>query len=113
MSELPDALAQGKCAPCAADTPPLGQADIDRLLPRLRDWRVEDGALRRDFRFPDHYATVAFVNAVAWISHRQDHHPDLAVGYNTCRVAYSTHSIGGLSDNDFICAAKIDALFEL
>jgi 4a-hydroxytetrahydrobiopterin dehydratase len=113
MSQTSRDLARGTCKPCAAGTPPLAQADIDRLLTQLHHWRVEDGALRRDFRFPDHYATLAFVNAVAWISHRQDHHPDLAVGYNTCRVTYCTHSVGGLSDNDFICAAKIDALFEL
>jgi 4a-hydroxytetrahydrobiopterin dehydratase len=56
---------------------------------------------------------MAFVNATAWISHREDHHPDLTVGYNTCRVAYHTHAIQGISENDFICAAKLDALFNL
>jgi 4a-hydroxytetrahydrobiopterin dehydratase len=66
--------------------------------------------IHRTFRFQSHYASIAFVNAVAWISHREDHHPDMAVGYNTVTVSYSTHSVGGLSENDFICAAKIDAL---
>ncbi|MBI2961625.1 MAG: 4a-hydroxytetrahydrobiopterin dehydratase [Betaproteobacteria bacterium] len=56
---------------------------------------------------------LAFVNAVAWISHREDHHPSLVVGYNSARVEYWTHAIGGLSENDFICAAKVDALFDL
>jgi 4a-hydroxytetrahydrobiopterin dehydratase len=56
---------------------------------------------------------MAFVNAAAWVSHREDHHPDMAVGYNECRVSYVTHAIGGLSENDFICAAKLDALFEI
>jgi 4a-hydroxytetrahydrobiopterin dehydratase len=56
---------------------------------------------------------MAFVNAAAWVSHREDHHPDMAVGYNQCRVAYVTHAIKGLSENDFICAAKLDALFEI
>jgi 4a-hydroxytetrahydrobiopterin dehydratase len=56
---------------------------------------------------------MAFVNALAWISHREDHHPDLAVGYNQCRVTYWTHAVGGLSENDFICAAKCDALFDI
>ena len=56
---------------------------------------------------------MAFVNAVAWISHREDHHPDITVGYNQCRVEYMTHAIKGLSENDFICAAKLDKLFEL
>jgi 4a-hydroxytetrahydrobiopterin dehydratase len=56
---------------------------------------------------------MAFVNAAAWISHREDHHPDVTVGYQQCRVEYTTHAIGGLSENDFICAAKLDKLFEL
>ena len=56
---------------------------------------------------------MAFVNATAWISHRSDHHPDIALGYNQCKVVYTTHSVNGLSINDFICAAKIDALFAL
>ena len=54
---------------------------------------------------------MAFVNAVAWLAHREDHHPDMTVSFNQCRVAYSTHAISGLSENDFICAAKVDALF--
>jgi 4a-hydroxytetrahydrobiopterin dehydratase len=59
------------------------------------------------------YQTMAFVNASAWISHREDHHPDIEVGYNKCRVSYMTHAIDGLSENDFICAAKIDSLLDL
>lgn len=80
------------------------------MLSALEHWQVESGALVRGFRFRDHYETIAFVNLVAWLSHREDHHPELLVGYNECRVAYHTHSIGGLSENDFICAAKLDAL---
>ena len=64
----------------------------------------------RSFGFEDFYRTKGFVNAVAWIANAEDHHPDLELGYNYCRVTFSTHSIGGLSDNDFICAAKVDAL---
>jgi 4a-hydroxytetrahydrobiopterin dehydratase len=67
-------------------------------------------AIRREFRFKNFYETMAFVNAVAWISHREDHHPDLELGYNRCVVHYSTHAISGLSENDFICAARVDAL---
>jgi 4a-hydroxytetrahydrobiopterin dehydratase len=62
------------------------------------------------FQFKNYYETMAFVNAVAWVAHREDHHPDLEVGYNKCTVRYSTHSVGGLSENDFICAAKVDSL---
>ena len=66
--------------------------------------------IRRTFSFGDYYKSMAFVNAVAWIAHREDHHPDMTVGYNKVTVAFSTHSVSGLSENDFICAAKIDAL---
>lgn len=113
MSEAFCELAKGKCKPCEGGVPPLAPAEIDKLLKDLRDWQVADGKLRKDFKFPDHYVTMTFVNAIAWISHQQGHHPDLAVGYNTCRVEYVTHAIGGLSESDFICAAKIDLLFDL
>jgi 4a-hydroxytetrahydrobiopterin dehydratase len=69
-----------------------------------------EDAIRKTFRFDDYHRTLAFVNAVAWIAHREDHHPDLEVGYNRCTVRYSTHDVGGLSENDFICAAKVDRL---
>ncbi len=106
-------LAKGKCKPCEGGVPPLTEAEIARLLPEVPGWRVVDGRLHRDFEFPDHYVTMTFVNAIAWISHQQGHHPDLTVGYNRCRVEYVTHAIGGLSESDFICAAKIDALHTL
>ena len=64
------------------------------------------------YPFTNYYQTMAFVNALAWISHKEDHHPDLTVSYNKCRVEYSTHAVGGLSENDFICAAKCDALYQ-
>ncbi|HFD80559.1 MAG TPA: 4a-hydroxytetrahydrobiopterin dehydratase [Gammaproteobacteria bacterium] len=91
----------------------LEQEAIEQLRGRIdRAWEVDeqDSILRRDFRFENYYQTMAFVNAVAWIAHREDHHPDLEVGYNHCRVRYQTHSVGGLSENDFICAARVDAL---
>lgn len=75
-------------------------------------WRRVDGSLVREFRFNDYYETLAFVNAVAFVVHAQDHHPDLAVSYNRCEVRFNTHSVGGVSENDFICAAKIDALWQ-
>ena len=84
--------------------------EIERLLTLLDGWRVNDGVLQRTFSFPDYHATMAFVNAVAWIAHRGDHHPDLQVGYNRCTVHWSTHSAGGLTLKDLICAAQVDAL---
>jgi 4a-hydroxytetrahydrobiopterin dehydratase len=109
MSEL----TERKCKACEAGTPTLDPKQAGVLLKQLdAGWSiVEDGkALKRAFRFEDFYRTMAFANAVAWIANAEDHHPDLELGYNYCRVRFSTHSIGGLSDNDFICAAKIDVL---
>ncbi len=107
-------LSKGKCKPCEGGIAPLTPDEITALMPQLASaWAVVDGKLRREFKFPDHYITMTFVNAVAWVSHRQGHHPDLSVGYNTCRVEYITHAIGGLSESDFICAAKIDTLLTL
>lgn len=90
----------------------LTREQAEGLLAKLDGWSVlDDGnAIRRVLEFKDYAETMAFVNAVAWIAHRQDHHPDLEVGYNRCAVRFSTHSVGGLSENDFICAARIDAL---
>ena len=83
------------------------------LLGQLKGWQLDNNAICKQYEFTDYYQTMAFVNAVAWMAHREDHHPDMRVGYNRCRVEYTTHAIGGLSENDFICAAKVDALFEL
>ena len=106
-------LRDRKCQPMPAGTPPLDPAEATALLAALAPgWRLaEDGrSLRRAFSFADFYETMAFVNAVAWIANVEDHHPDLEVGYDYCRMTFSTHSVGGLSENDFICAAKVDAL---
>jgi len=91
----------------------LSAAEVDEGLKSLEGWVCRDDAIVKTYRFGDYHQTIAFVNATAWISHRQDHHPDLAVGYNQCAVTYTTHSAGGLTARDFACAAKIDALFAL
>jgi 4a-hydroxytetrahydrobiopterin dehydratase len=106
-------LAKGKCRPCEGGTAPYTAQQAKDMLRQLKGWSIEDGKLVKLYPFANYYQTMAFVNALAWISHREDHHPDLTVGYNKCRVEYSTHAVGGLSENDFICAAKCDALFEL
>lgn len=106
-------LANGKCKPCEGGVDRLQQTEVENLLKQLKGWTVSNGAITKTFSFKNYYQTMAFVNAAAWISHREDHHPDMAVGYNTCGIAYMTHAINGLSVNDFICAAKIDKLFEL
>lgn len=109
-SSSPD-LTQQHCAPC---TDALSDAALAQLLPQVPDWRLENGKLCRNFSFRNYYQTIAFVNALAYIVHAQDHHPELSVGYNQCVVRFDTHSVnagkGGLSRNDFICAALISAL---
>lgn len=98
------------CKPCEGGVAPLTPAEIAPLLRELVGWELAGQEIAREFRFKDFHQTMAFVNAVAWVSHREDHHPDLEVGYNRCRVRYSTHAVGGLSENDFICAAKLNEL---
>jgi 4a-hydroxytetrahydrobiopterin dehydratase len=89
---------------------PMTEPDIERHLSQVSGWRYINGEIEKSFPFLNYYETIAFVNAVAWIAHTEDHHPDLRVTYNRCVVRYRTHSVGGISLNDFICAAKIDAL---
>ena len=86
-------------------------AEIDAQLAELPGWSLREGAIERSFAFRDYYDTIAFVNALAWVVHREDHHPELRVGYNRCSVRWSTHSAGGVTENDFISAAKTDAVF--
>ena len=92
---------------------PYSEQQAEAMLGQLKGWIIQDGQLVKLYPFNDYYQTMAFVNALAWISHREDHHPDLTVGYNKCRVEYSTHAAGGLTENDFICAAKCDLLSRL
>ena len=106
-------LSDRHCKPCEGGVPTLTRTDAEVQLALLATgWQITPDAksLKREFRFVDFYRTMSFVNALAHVANLEDHHPDLEVGYNYCRVRYSTHSIGGLSDNDFICAAKIDQI---
>ena len=106
-------LTNKNCKPCEGGVPALTQAEAKNLLTQLDAWELNDNVISKTFAFKNYYQVIAFVNAVAWMTHREDHHPDMTVGYSKCRVEYSTHAIGGLSENDFICAAKVDALFKL
>ncbi len=105
-------LTQLKCAPGGAASK-LADADITSHLTTLPGWQREGDEIRKTFSFKNYYHTMAFVNASAWVSHREDHHPDMSVHYNRCIVAYSTHDAGGITLNDLICAAKLDALLAL
>ncbi len=88
----------------------MSAAEVAAHLLLVEGWSRVGDAIEKTFRFADHYRTVAFVNAVAWIAHREDHHPDVAFDYDSCTLRFATHSVGGISLNDFICAAKVDAL---
>jgi 4a-hydroxytetrahydrobiopterin dehydratase len=105
-------LSARSCKPCEGGMPALAQADAQRLLAQVPGWTLNETAseIRRTFKFKNYYETMAFVNALAWIAHREDHHPDIEVGYSRCAVRYSTHAVKGLSENDFICAAKVNRL---
>jgi 4a-hydroxytetrahydrobiopterin dehydratase len=99
-----------KCA-VGGQATALGDGEIAQHLASLSGWQREGPALHKSYQFKNYHETLAFVNAGAWISHREDHHPDLGVHFNRCEVSYSTHDAGGITLNDFICAAKLDALF--
>jgi 4a-hydroxytetrahydrobiopterin dehydratase len=95
---------------CRHQTKALSRADAEAYTGELPGWTLGETGIAKTFSFANYHETMAFVNAVAWIAHREDHHPDLTVGYNRCHVEWSTHSVGGLSENDLICAAKVEAL---
>ncbi len=102
-------LAARRCQPLEGH-PAMTAADVTAHLALAPGWALLDGAIQKRYDFADYHRTMAFVNAVAWIAHAEDHHPDLQVSYNRCTVRFNTHSVGGISVNDFICAAKLDAL---
>jgi 4a-hydroxytetrahydrobiopterin dehydratase len=107
------ALTDRKCVPCEGGVAPLTREQATALLKQLApEWSLADDAksIRSEWKFRNFYHTMSFVNAVAHVANAEDHHPDLEVGWGYCRIRYNTHAIGGLSENDFICAAKIDAL---
>lgn len=116
MSSTDDTLQNKKCVPCHGGVSALTAAEAQKMLGRLLTsnggWQlVEDGkAIRREFKFADFYRAMSFVNAVAHIANVEDHHPDIECGWGYARIRYQTHAVGGLHENDFICAAKIDAL---
>jgi 4a-hydroxytetrahydrobiopterin dehydratase len=106
-------LTSKTCLPCEGGIAPLSSATVDALMSQLAGWEQYDHLIGKTFHFKNYHETMAFVNALAWLSHRENHHPDLSVHYNRCHVEYTTHAINGLSENDFICAAKVDALFNV
>ncbi len=105
-------LAEQKCQPIKAGTPPLSGKEAEALLLQIPAWSLAEGELRREFKFRDFRKAMDFVNVIAGIANEEDHHPDIFISYNKVRITLSTHKISGLSVNDFIVAAKIDSKAE-
>jgi len=106
-------LSQRKCKPCEGGVAALTRDQAAVLLAQLdRGWSLAADArsIRRELAFKDFYRTMSFVNALAHLANIEDHHPDLEVGYNYCHIVFTTHAVGGLSENDFVCAAKVDLI---
>ena len=105
-------LTKKTCQPCEGGMEPLAPEIAQALVAQVHNWEInEDGTtITRRFEFKGFYKTMAFINAMAWVANQENHHPDFSAGYNYVNVSFTTHAIGGLSENDFICAAKLDAL---
>ncbi|MEO6354349.1 MAG: 4a-hydroxytetrahydrobiopterin dehydratase [Oxalobacteraceae bacterium] len=106
-------LLQKECVPNATA---LSENEITEYLSAVSGWQKDGARIAKTFKFKDYYETLAFINAIAYVIHAEDHHPELTASYNRCLVKFDTHTAndgrGGVSENDFICAAKIDAIFE-
>jgi 4a-hydroxytetrahydrobiopterin dehydratase len=105
-----EAIEHEHCKPLSGAQHRLSDSDLQAFLKTFPQWHYQGGELVREFRFEDYYRSIAFVNALAFIAHAQDHHPDLSVHYNRVQVRFSTHDVGGLSRNDIICALKVNRL---
>lgn len=110
MSELE----QKHCKPCEGGASVLAPEKVEHLLRQVPGWSVSDDgkSITRKFQFKGFFRTMSFINAMAWIANQEGHHPDFSAGYNYCRVTFTTHELDGLSENDFICAARVNALLE-
>lgn len=107
-------LTDKHCVPCEGGTEPLDRQQAESLLAALPAWELSDDgkSISRRFDFRGFLSTMSFINAMAYVANRENHHPDFCAGYNYCEVGFTTHAIDGLSENDFICAAKVTALVD-
>jgi 4a-hydroxytetrahydrobiopterin dehydratase len=103
-----------RCKPCEGGVEPLAPERVRVLLPQVQGWMLSDNgkSIGRSLQFKGFFRTMSFINAMAWIANQQGHHPDFDAGFNYCNVHFTTHAIGGLSENDFICAARLNALLD-
>jgi 4a-hydroxytetrahydrobiopterin dehydratase len=113
MSTVCD-LTDKHCVPCEGGVDPIQREAALELLKDLPGWELSSDArmITRRFEFKGFYKTMSFINAMAWLVNKENHHPDFSAGYNFCEVGFTTHAIDGLSENDFICAAKVSALLD-
>ena len=102
-----------KCIPCEGGVSPMKEDEVIKNLDKLTGWSYIDGYLVRQFDFKNYDETLAFFNATTWISKIEDHHPDILIKYDSCKISYRTHAINGISENDFICAAKLNRIQEI
>ncbi len=107
-------LKEQHCIPCEGGVPALKEEEIAALMQELPHWALNESEtqISRDVTFKGFYKAMAFLNAVAWIANEEGHHPDMSVGFGYCKVTFTTHAAKGLTQNDFICAAKVDALLK-
>lgn len=113
MSDICD-LTDKHCVPCEGGVETIDRATAEKMLVDLPGWELSDDGkmISRRFEFPGFFRTMAFINAMAWVVNNENHHPDFSAGYNYCQMGFTTHAIDGLSENDFICAARVSALIE-
>ena len=113
MNEVCD-LTNRHCVPCEGGVPTLTREEAEKLLTDVPGWVLAEDSksIMRRFEFKGFYKCMSFINAMAWVANAENHHPDFSAGYNFCEVTFTTHAIDGLSDNDFICAAKVNALLD-
>ena len=114
MSNVCD-LTDKLCVPCEGGIDAINRETVEQMLSDLPGWELsEDGKMiSRRFEFKGFFRTMSFINAMAWVVNNENHHPDFSAGYNFCLVGFTTHAIDGLSENDFICAAKVNALVDV
>lgn len=113
MNDVCD-LSNKHCVPCEGGVDSIDRQTAEKMLAEVPGWALSDDGkmINRRFEFKGFLSTMSFINAMAWLVNREDHHPDFSAGYNYCEVGFTTHAIDGLSENDFICAAKVNALVE-
>jgi 4a-hydroxytetrahydrobiopterin dehydratase len=111
MNEVCD-LTSKHCVPCEGGVESIDLETAGQMLADLPGWELSDDGkmISRRFEFRGFLGTMSFINAMAWLVNKENHHPDFSAGYNHCLVGFTTHAIDGLSENDFICAAKVNAL---